>query len=300
MNSVITRKNKGLCVIRGGCVVCTPGRYVYLYSTPRAPEVVVFFLPPVDTLDYSPHAKSIPRVWPFRALILYFPTPKVASRYFLSYIDSYITSPPQEYTHMQVWALVRGTYVARLAKKSTFRYPTMRLIDRLIALTVRHYGECNKPSDMSLPKRKVCGGHYISCLASSYGVDTSGMVLYPIKDIDERALIKIRAVIQGANDLLRIPPNDIVVPLRQVELELDPSLHTQYRARHAPSAAQRGLSLRLIYVTWLNKSDVVFTSGTQHADDDDDGDDGDDDDEDNDDDDDDDDGDEEEENKKEE
>lgn len=90
------------------------------------------------------------------------------------------------------------------------------------------------------PKSKVCGGHFVICLASSYGEDTSRMVLYPIKYLDKRAHIKIRAVVRGPNRTVRIPADDIVAPLRLVEPEPNFALHRWQRARCVSPAVQQG------------------------------------------------------------
>lgn len=74
-------------------------------------------------------------------------TEETMSPHFCAYLDSCITTPPQEYSHMQFWVHARETYVSRKAKESTFRSPIYRLIYRLVDATIYHCQECdNVPS----------------------------------------------------------------------------------------------------------------------------------------------------------
>lgn len=60
------------------------------------------------------------------------------------------------------------------------------------------------------PRSRICGGHFISRFTRSYHVDTHGMTQYPIKDLDEEPLKTIRVIEHGADQIWRIPLDDVV------------------------------------------------------------------------------------------
>lgn len=154
-------------------------------------------------------------------------------------------SPPHEYNHLQVWAHAKGIYVSSVAKKSSSRSLIFSLIHRLIASTICHREECNKaPSGdlsytwclirpevcLNLPyslvlylsslavgpmaKIRIYGGHWVTRLDRSYGVNISGMVLCSTTELGVSALKKIWEVVQGSDQVLWIPDDDIFPPLR--------------------------------------------------------------------------------------
>lgn len=63
----------------------------------------------------------------------------------------------------------------------------------------------------------ICGGHFICILALSYQVDTHGMIRYPLWEMDEASLNCLREVVRGLDQVLRIPPNNVVVSIRQMD-----------------------------------------------------------------------------------
>ena len=58
--------------------------------------------------------------------------------------DSCLRSNPHGYSSMVVWALARGTYMARQAKESSFKSLIMRLIHHLVASTICHRVESDQ------------------------------------------------------------------------------------------------------------------------------------------------------------
>ncbi|CAI9261742.1 unnamed protein product [Lactuca saligna] len=106
----------------------------------------------------------------------------------------------------------------RKAKESTFTSPIYRLIHQLVASTICHREECDKvpsvdlsyiwcltqievflhrPFDValylfgvalsSIHLSRICGDHWVTCLALSYEVDTSEMVPIPIRYIASKS-----------------------------------------------------------------------------------------------------------------
>lgn len=65
----------------------------------------------------------------------------------------------------------------------------------------------------------IYDGHWVTGLALSYQVDTSGMVLILIRDMGAKDLGKMRVLVQGVDRQWRVPDDDIVEPIRQVESE---------------------------------------------------------------------------------
>lgn len=147
---------------------------------------------------------------------------EVVSPHFISYLDSCILSPHQQYNQLQVQTHNRGIYVSRSAKESSFRYHIFRMIYRLIASTTYHHEECKKvPSGdhflmqclirlevcLNLPytldlylstsvigsmeKSWICGGYWVTNLAHSYVIDTSKIVQCPIRELGVTDLGKI-------------------------------------------------------------------------------------------------------------
>ncbi|CAI9299138.1 unnamed protein product [Lactuca saligna] len=148
---------------------------------------------------------------------------------------------------MQVWGHAIGTYVSRMAKEICFRSLTYLLLHRLVASTICHLKEHEKvPSrDLlclwclthievsyilsfalalylssvvlgSMHSRKICGGDWVTQLALSYELDTSGMFPIPIRKLGTTALGKIQVLVRGDDRQWRIPNNDVVEPIRQV------------------------------------------------------------------------------------
>lgn len=148
------------------------------------------------------------------------------SPHFYTYLENCITDPLQVYDHMQLWGHARGTYLLRTTKKSAFQIYYLSVIHRLVASTICHCEECDKvPSgDLfymrcltqievcpylpfalaiyvfgmtlgSFPSHTICGGHWVTHLALSYEVDTSGMIPIPIRDMSTIALGKMRVLV---------------------------------------------------------------------------------------------------------
>ncbi|CAI9287810.1 unnamed protein product [Lactuca saligna] len=96
------------------------------------------------------------------------------------------------------------------------------------------------------PWIKICSVQFINHLAQSYRVDTYGMTHNDIRDLYKETLRRLRAVVRGPDQILRIPTDDVVVPIRQVE-----SMHgeerefeqgyRQQRVHFTLPTAQRGL-----------------------------------------------------------
>nr|KAJ0224487.1 hypothetical protein LSAT_V11C100043360 [Lactuca sativa] len=87
----------------------------------------------------------------------------------------------------------------------------------------------------SMPSSRICGGHWVTRLALSYDADTSGMVPIPIKDMSIIALGKMWVLVWGVGRHWRLLDDDIVEPIRQVELEdiPEPDFEWRQRPRHA-------------------------------------------------------------------
>lgn len=92
------------------------------------------------------------------------------------------------------------------------------------------------------PRIKIYGSHFICCLARSNGVDTNGMTRYSLRELDEAALTWLWVVVHEPYRILRIPPDDIVVPIRQVdpehekEQEFEQGCRQQQVQRASPTA----------------------------------------------------------------
>lgn len=126
---------------------------------------------------------------------------------------------------MQVWAHARGIYVPQSTKESACRSPIYQLLHRLVVFTICHKEKCDKvpsgdlfymwcPTQMEvhlyLPfalvlylsgmalgttsQSRICGGHCVTILALSYGVDTSGMVPISIQFLGTTTLGKMRVL----------------------------------------------------------------------------------------------------------
>lgn len=143
-----------------------------------------------------------------------------------------------------------GEYVLRSAKESSFRTPLHRFKHRLIVSTIHHREKHDKvlsdnhfpmwcllyinvhlhipyiiasffSSNLALgtqPWSKICGGHFICCLAWSYEVDTHRMNYYPFRELDRGDLVRLRAVVHGPDWLFRIPLDDVAESIHQVDL----------------------------------------------------------------------------------
>lgn len=66
---------------------------------------------------------------------------------------------------------------------------------------------------------KIYGLHIISRLDHSYGVDTHGMTHYPLLELHEAALIRLWVVVHGPDRIVRISPDNVDAPIRQVDPE---------------------------------------------------------------------------------
>ncbi|CAI9276120.1 unnamed protein product [Lactuca saligna] len=66
------------------------------------------------------------------------------SPHFYAFLDNCITSPPQEYGFMQVWAHARGNYVSSSTKESVFHSSIYWLLHRLVSSIICHRHECDK------------------------------------------------------------------------------------------------------------------------------------------------------------
>lgn len=68
----------------------------------------------------------------------------------------------------------------------------------------------------------------------SYKVDTSGMVPIPIRDMGTTALRKMRVLVWGVGRKSRVPDDDIVDPIRQLESNhiLEFAFEWRQRPRH--------------------------------------------------------------------
>lgn len=168
-----------------------------------------------------------------------------------SYLFSCILSESREYNHLEIWGFANGDYVSRTTKESSFRSPLHIMIHHLIASTIHHRQEHDKvpigdlfpmwcllytdvhlhipytivsfiSSSLALgaqPQSMICGGHFISRLARSYEIDTNGITHYPIMDLDEGALKRIRVIEHGTGQIWRVPLEDFSVPILQLDLE---------------------------------------------------------------------------------
>nr|KAJ0207710.1 hypothetical protein LSAT_V11C500244930 [Lactuca sativa] len=69
----------------------------------------------------------------------------------------------------------------------------------------------------TMPSSRICGGLWVTQLAQSFEVDTSGMVPIPIIYIGTTYLGKMQVLVQGDDQQWRVRNDDIVEPIRQVE-----------------------------------------------------------------------------------
>ncbi|CAI9281695.1 unnamed protein product [Lactuca saligna] len=66
---------------------------------------------------------------------------------------------------------------------------------------------------------RICRGHWVTRLTLSYEVDTSGIVPMPIWEMGIIALGKEWVLVRGVGQQWRIPEDDIVESIQQVESE---------------------------------------------------------------------------------
>lgn len=183
---------------------------------------------------------------------------EIAGEHFRPYLQSCIVGKPHEYNQDEFWAsiaIVRGAYPPRSARERDFRSPITKLLHRLVTITLAHKANPERVAStdlfylwclmnsrvlLNIPATiafyltekatstangsKICGGHFVTRLARSFGlVPPHGMLPEIPRPIDRGVLVSMKVLVRFgrtfriSEDAIEVEPED--APAQEVRID---------------------------------------------------------------------------------